>query len=201
MPERTKPFLSLLLQDLTDPAEAAEYIMAAREDSLEMFRTAIRDVAKAHQMASVAKRSRVTRENLYRAFSEQGNPTLDTLDSVLSAVGLAIAVVPKHAPDASRGNIAPRVASRRIQRGRKYSQKRESRYDRLQSVGQLPLPFAGNSVGAGRTILAYPLHKTIAIARPHNVPPLEPEGAGGVLSGFMAKQSSAGLEHSNVAYL
>lgn len=91
----SKPFLPALLENLTDPEEAAAYIVAARAHSMEMFLTAIRDVAQAHQMASVAKLSGVTRENLYRAFSAEGNPTTYTLNSVLSAVGLELLVAPK----------------------------------------------------------------------------------------------------------
>jgi hypothetical protein len=53
-----------------------------------MFRKALRNVAQARQMARVARDAGVTRESLYRATSEIGNPTLDTLDSVLSAVGI-----------------------------------------------------------------------------------------------------------------
>ncbi|PYV27019.1 MAG: putative addiction module antidote protein, partial [Acidobacteria bacterium] len=55
---------------------------------------ALRNVAKAHQMAKVAKSAGVARESLYNTLSRGGNPRLNTLDSVLKAMGLKIAVEP-----------------------------------------------------------------------------------------------------------
>jgi probable addiction module antidote protein len=50
------------------------------------------DVAEAGRMARVAKKAGVRRESLYRTLSDRGNPRLDTLNSVLSALGLGIAI-------------------------------------------------------------------------------------------------------------
>jgi probable addiction module antidote protein len=55
-----------------------------------MFRKALRNVAQARQMAKVARKAGVTRESLYRVTSDIGNPTLETLDSVLDALGIKI---------------------------------------------------------------------------------------------------------------
>ncbi len=90
MPKRIRDHQSWLIEKLTDPARAAAYLNAAIEDSREMFLEALRDVAQARQMARVARDAGVTRESLYRATSEIGNPTLDTLDSVLAAMGIKI---------------------------------------------------------------------------------------------------------------
>ena len=92
---KTRPYREALLEALANPVEAAHYLNAAIEDSPEMFLKAVRNVAQAHQVAKIAKQSGVTRENLYRAFSAKGNPTLDTLLSVLSAMGLKIGIDPK----------------------------------------------------------------------------------------------------------
>lgn len=92
MPKRTASYRARLLDSLVNPVEAAHYLNAAINDSPEMFLKALRNVAQAHQMAKVAKLSGVARENLYRAFSEKGNPTLETLVSVLTAVGLKMAI-------------------------------------------------------------------------------------------------------------
>jgi DNA-binding phage protein len=43
-------------------------------------------------MTKVAKDSGVQRETLYRSLSEHGNPTLQTLTSVLGAMGLRMRV-------------------------------------------------------------------------------------------------------------
>ena len=92
MPKELKSYRSRLLEKLAIPMEAAHYVNAALQDSTEMFLEAVRDVAQALQMAKVAKLSGVARENLYRAFSVEGNPTLDTLQAVLPALGLKLAV-------------------------------------------------------------------------------------------------------------
>jgi probable addiction module antidote protein len=78
------------MEKLTIPSEAEHYINAALDDSTEMFFEAVRDVAQAHQMALVAKKSGVGREGLYRSLSRQGNPSWKTVLSVLDVVGLEI---------------------------------------------------------------------------------------------------------------
>lgn len=94
MPKRTRPYREALLEALADPTEAAHYLTAAIEDSPEMFRKALRNVAQARQVAKVARHAGVTRESLYRATSEIGNPTLDTLHSVLHAMDLKLSIEP-----------------------------------------------------------------------------------------------------------
>jgi probable addiction module antidote protein len=101
MPSKTRPYREALLESLSDPAAAASYLTAAKSDSPEMFRKALRNVAQSRQMATVARSAGVTRESLYRATSEIGNPTLDTLDSVLTALGIDITFKAKNAPDSS----------------------------------------------------------------------------------------------------
>jgi DNA-binding phage protein len=51
-------------------------------------------------MSKVAKDAGIQRETLYRAFSEQGNPTFETLSSVLGALGMKLSIVPSD-PDAA----------------------------------------------------------------------------------------------------
>ena len=40
----------------------------------------------------LAKRSRLNRENLYRTLSEEGNPRLESLVSILSALGYHLSI-------------------------------------------------------------------------------------------------------------
>jgi probable addiction module antidote protein len=54
----------------------------------------LKNVAQARQMAKVAKDAGVQRETLYRSFSEQGNPTFETLSSVLGALGMKLSIAP-----------------------------------------------------------------------------------------------------------
>jgi probable addiction module antidote protein len=85
-------------QALRDPAEAAAYIEATLEmDDPAALLLALRQVAKAHGMAEVARRADVGEKTLFKALSADGNPTLNTVHKVLHAVGLRLSVVPQHA--------------------------------------------------------------------------------------------------------
>lgn len=95
MPKRTGDFNSWRLEKLADPVKAANYLNAALEDSPDVFLDAIKDVIQARKVSTVAKQAGLTRESLYRSFSANGNPTLETLRSVLKALDLKISgVVP-----------------------------------------------------------------------------------------------------------
>ena len=94
MPKRTHDYDTWLFQQLTDPTVAANYINAAIEDSTEMLLVALRNVAETHKMAKIAKKAGIAREALYKTLSEEGNPRLETLRGVLSAMGLRINVAP-----------------------------------------------------------------------------------------------------------
>ncbi len=82
-----------MLQSLTDPQEAAAYIEAAMElDEPDALVIALRQVAKAHSMAHVARAADMGEKTLFRSLAEGGNPTLATLQKVLHAVGLRLSV-------------------------------------------------------------------------------------------------------------
>ena len=92
---RDKRFSASLEATLTDPAEAAVYIDAAMElDDPAALLVALRHVAKAHGMAEVARRADVGDKTLFKALSDKGNPTLETVNKVLHAVGLRLSVAP-----------------------------------------------------------------------------------------------------------
>lgn len=87
----------------TQPWDAAEflgtegdirhYLEAAFEDGdPAVIRSAFADVARARGMTALAKEAGVSRETLYKAFGENGNPTLDTLIRVTKALGVRLAV-------------------------------------------------------------------------------------------------------------
>jgi probable addiction module antidote protein len=94
MPKRTRDYREELLKDLQDPTEAAHYLNAALEDSEDMLLVALRDVAEAYHMSTVAEQAGVARETLYRMLSKKGNPTYSNLQGVLKAVNLGLQVVP-----------------------------------------------------------------------------------------------------------
>ena len=84
-----------LLQN--DPAFADEYLTAALDEAnqpggRESLLAALRHIAEAHGMATVAERTGIPRESLYRALSTKGNPTIKTLLAVINAAGLKLSV-------------------------------------------------------------------------------------------------------------
>ncbi|MCK4516164.1 MAG: putative addiction module antidote protein [Spirochaetaceae bacterium] len=86
-----------LKEALADPEEAAAYLNAALEDnSQDVFLMALRDVANAHGLTRLARETLLNRENMYRILSENGNPQLSSLRTLLDSLGLKLAVEPKH---------------------------------------------------------------------------------------------------------
>ena len=95
---RNVSYQGYVLESLKDPEEAAAYIEAVLElDDSAALLLALRQVAKAHGMAEVARRADVGEKSLFRDLSENGNPTITTLHKVLHAVGLRLSVTPAHA--------------------------------------------------------------------------------------------------------
>jgi probable addiction module antidote protein len=87
----------------TKPWDAAEflgsdtdvrhYLEAAFEDGdPALIRYAFNTVARARGMTALARDTGLSREALYKAFGENGNPTLDTLLKVTRALGVRLAV-------------------------------------------------------------------------------------------------------------
>ena len=92
---KSRPYKEGLLERLKDPQEAAAYLDAALEEGdTEVFLLALRDVAEARLggIAGLAQQSGLNRETLYRTLSEQGNPELTSLEKLLHAVGLRLAI-------------------------------------------------------------------------------------------------------------
>jgi len=72
-----------LLKQLKNPKEAAEYLNACMNDSEEVFLLALRDVVEASGgMATIARKTDLNRENLYRSLSKRGNPKLSSLSAI-----------------------------------------------------------------------------------------------------------------------
>ena len=83
------------------PWDAAEYLDAPEdvaalvnvwlEDGTDAeIRHALRVVARSKGFASVARDADLTREALYKALGDDGNPTLDTLTKVAKALGMRV---------------------------------------------------------------------------------------------------------------
>ena len=92
MPKRIRDHHSWLVEELKNPASAANYLNEALKDSPEMFLKALRNVGEANRISVVAKGAGFRRETLYRSLSQHGNPRFKTLGAVLSVLGLGIEI-------------------------------------------------------------------------------------------------------------
>ena len=92
---RARDYEESLMEDLADPVEAADYLTACVEEGQAVFLLALRDVAKAQGgMAKLAEATELPRESLYQMLSENGNPSLSNVSSLLEALGIHLQFVP-----------------------------------------------------------------------------------------------------------
>ena len=92
-----------------DPASHLEteedilhYLEAAMEgNDPRHIASALGDVARSKGMSELARKAGLGRQALYNALSENGNPTLETLTAVLSALGLELTVQKRPDRDAA----------------------------------------------------------------------------------------------------
>ena len=97
MPVETIPFDGSVYLDT--PESQAEVLADAFESGDAAYIAhALGVVARARGMTGIAKEAGVTREALYRALSEKGDPRLSTLLGVVKALGLKLSAEPALAP-------------------------------------------------------------------------------------------------------
>ena len=86
---KTEPFDAA--RYLTSPEAQAELLNdALASGSAAYFANALGVIARARGMTEVAREAGVTREALYKALSEDGDPRLTTLLSVTRALGVTL---------------------------------------------------------------------------------------------------------------
>jgi probable addiction module antidote protein len=78
-------------EDLTsDEAIAIFMAEALKTNDVRYIAHALGVVARAKGMAQIASQTGLSREQLYRSFSENGNPTLKTTLAVMNALGIEL---------------------------------------------------------------------------------------------------------------
>ena len=87
---------------LQSDEDCANYLQACIDeapDDAVLFSRALGDIARARGMMQLARDTGISREGLYKALGEQGNPSLSTVLKVLHALGLRLNIDPqaKHA--------------------------------------------------------------------------------------------------------
>ncbi|MCA3071685.1 MAG: putative addiction module antidote protein [Rhodocyclaceae bacterium] len=80
-------------EHLRSPEEMAAYLdawLVEASDDVSGIARALGDIARAKGMSQVAKETGLSRESLYRALSEGGNPSFATVLKVARALGLRL---------------------------------------------------------------------------------------------------------------
>ena len=94
----TKEDCEITPYDVTDYLDSEKackmYVrLAFEENGLKGLQKALGDVARAKKMTDVAEKTGLTRQNLYKALSADGNPSADTLFRVIKALGFNLKIV------------------------------------------------------------------------------------------------------------
>ncbi len=96
MKRKFRTHAEYLVETLKDPNEAALYLNAVlEEDDRDLLMVALADVARAHGLSKLAKRSHVSRMGLYKLLSKHKNPGLKTFLAILEASGITIQFKPR----------------------------------------------------------------------------------------------------------
>ena len=73
----------------------AEYLRAALEDpNPDVFLVAVRDVAKARGISTVAQDAGLGRESLYKTLKQGAQPRFETVRKLLNALGVKLDIAP-----------------------------------------------------------------------------------------------------------
>ena len=92
-PAKTKTVPYDVADQLRTPEEMAAYLdawLSEAPDDVSGIARALGDIARARGMAEVARAAGLSRESLYRALSENGNPSFATVLKVARALGLRL---------------------------------------------------------------------------------------------------------------
>ncbi len=100
MRKKTTKFREYHLAKLKNSKAARVYLEVALEEfekdqDKETFLKALRDVAEARGgLSFLATRTRLNRQNLYKALSAKGNPKLETIGMILHGLGFRFSIEP-----------------------------------------------------------------------------------------------------------
>lgn len=94
---KTKTVAYDVAEQLRTPEEMAAYLdawLVEAPDDVAGIARALGDIARAKGMALVAREAGLSRESLYRALSENGNPSFATVMKVTRALGVRLHAEP-----------------------------------------------------------------------------------------------------------
>ncbi len=76
-PEMMKQYLQIMLE----------------ENGIDGFQRALADIAKAQGMSEIARKTNLSRQNLYNALDQESSPNFETIKKIIEALGCKLAVV------------------------------------------------------------------------------------------------------------
>ena len=85
------------VESLRDEEDIRLYIEAAQEeagDDATFMAAVLGDVARARNMAELARDTGIARATLYKVTRGEGNPTLETISKLANALGFRLSLVP-----------------------------------------------------------------------------------------------------------
>jgi probable addiction module antidote protein len=113
MPLKTTPWDSA--DCLKTEADRTAYLEACLEEAPDdpaFIAHALGVVARSQNMSQLARDTGLTREGLYKALSEQGNPSFDTVLKVVHAMGYRLALS-KRKPARTKPKLGPVKAAKK----------------------------------------------------------------------------------------
>ncbi len=90
--KRAVPYHNDLMKALSNSTEAAAYLNAVAEDQdIKFLLKALRNVVEAQGgITKLSKKTKLSRTQLYRTLSVDGNPEITTLDAILKVYNIRI---------------------------------------------------------------------------------------------------------------
>ena len=85
------------VEHLRDETDIRHYIEAALEeapDDAAFLAMVLGDVARARNLAELARTTGIARETLYKTLRGEGNPTMSTISKLASALGFRLSLTP-----------------------------------------------------------------------------------------------------------
>jgi len=93
-------FREYVKEKLKEPEEAISYLNTALEEyekdrDTKAFLLTLHTVTEVRGgITQLAKKTNLNRQHLYKALSNRGNPSLNTLESILRGLGFRLSIVP-----------------------------------------------------------------------------------------------------------
>jgi len=82
-------------EHLRTKEDARLYLKACAEEDPgdgSLIRAALKDIARAENMSRLAREAGISREGLYKALSDDGNPTFATVMKITRALGMQLRI-------------------------------------------------------------------------------------------------------------